>query len=823
MRKSLLAAFFSIALLSISHQAGAQTLINYWNFNNLTITDTFPNIPLINADYSAINVNNAYMLYTFDSGTTTKSKDSAWIDNVAGSTVNAQQGAPAGNCLRVRNPSDFTQLQFFIPTTNYKNISVSYALQSSSAKSGQAVEAFAYSVDSGVTWKTASLTVEGANVDTLLDTAAVYINGFGLVTIGFGSDTTVNNNSKLVLRISFKSYGTGAITGTSGNARIDNVAVLGSILTSSITVLTPPAGDTLLAGQHELISYALTGAISQFRAIDYSYDSGANWTEIDESIQDTFTWTVPNTPSNNCFVRISDQNGITGKSGRFLILTMKPPPPPPDTTHVTAPAGLIDYWNFTQLTTADTVPNVPRLKAFYSAIDTNTATIIDTLQPGTSKYYVGWCDNVAGDTTNHQLGDTSKNALRVRNPSDSMEVLMRIRSTGYKNLVVQYGLESSSTKSGQLVEVFDYSTDGGTTWKSSALTVQGANVDTLDVTNAIFQGTSWGLVTVTFGNDTTVNNNPNLILRITFRGNTTGTSGNNRLEHVTLEGAASSAPPPPPPPPVPDSIVVTAPVKGDTLLAGTQQTISYTVTSSTSYSRSIQYSTNGGSTWTNVATGVTSLSYTWTVPSTPTSNGLVRVVDTTGVIGSSSKFVIVVPGTVDSVWLSTSNVIAGASTTINWSATGYLGTTLNIDVYYDGVTPNPIVSGYAFGESTSYPWTVPDAEVNGVFIRITFASGSMGTSSPFNIVASAGVPDVSNATPALGLWPNPAENELHFTNVDAASFIVSVFDEIGHQVLTATTNSDGTVDISNLASGMYFVRIRNAATGAVSTANFVKQ
>ena len=63
-------------------------------------------------------------------------------------------------------------------------------------RAGQAVEAFAYSVDSGVTWKTANLTVDGANVDTLLDTAAVYINGFGLVTIGFGSDTTVNNNSK---------------------------------------------------------------------------------------------------------------------------------------------------------------------------------------------------------------------------------------------------------------------------------------------------------------------------------------------------------------------------------------------------------------------------------------------------------------------------------------------------------------------------------------------------------------------------------------------------------------------------------------------------
>ena len=425
---------------------------------------------------------------------------------------------------------------------------------------------------------------------------------------------------KLVLRILFKSYGTGAITGTSGNARLDNIAVMGSYLKSAIivqtpaagitlyggqqqtisylpsgaisatrtiyfssdsgqiwnqivsttqtsyiwtapnvnsnncfievvdsngitgisgrfsmrpptiTIVQPTAGGTLITGSSQLISYLTFGAISNFRAIDYSTDSGKSWTEIAITTVDTFTWTIPSANSHTCYVEVIDAHGFVGKSGMFTILTTLPPPPPPPT----APPWLIHYWNFTNLTTADTVPHTPRLKAFYSAIDTNAATITDTLQLGTSKYYVGWFDNVAGDSTNHQLGDTSKNALRVRNPSDSMEVMMRIPSTGYKNLNLQYAMESSSTKSGQLVEFFDYSVDGGNTWKTSSLTVQGANVDTLDVTNLIFQGTSWGLVTVTFGTDTTVNNNPNLVLRIKFRGNNTGTSGNNRFEHVTV-------------------------------------------------------------------------------------------------------------------------------------------------------------------------------------------------------------------------------------------------------------------------------------------------
>ena len=482
MRRILLTAFLSIALFSISKESQAQVLINYWNFNNFNATDTFGSvhnpIPLIDADYSAISTTDAYMLYAFDSGTSVKSEDSCWIDATTGSTVNAEQGASAGNCLRVRNPSDFTALKFFIPTTNFKNISVSYALQSSSAKSGQAVEAFAYSVDSGVTWKTANLTVDGANVDTLLDTAAVYINGFGLVTIGFGSDTTVNNNSKLVLRVTFKTYGTGAITGTGGNARLDNIAVMGSYIKTAIivqtpaagitlyggqqqtisylpsgaitptrtiyfstdsgqiwnqivsttqtsytwtapnvnsnncfievvdsngitgisgrfsmrpptiTIVQPTAGQTLIAGNSQLISYQTFGAVSGFRAIDYSTDSGQTWIESTITTLDTFTWMVPSANSHNCYVEVIDAKGFIGKSGMFTILSAAPPPP-------TAPAWLIHYWNFTNLSKADTVPNTTRLKAFYSAIDTNAATITDTLEAGTSKYYVGWFDNVA--------------------------------------------------------------------------------------------------------------------------------------------------------------------------------------------------------------------------------------------------------------------------------------------------------------------------------------------------------------------------------------------------------------------------------------------
>lgn len=878
MRRFFLAAFLSVTLLSISNKSEAQVVINYWNFNAFTTTDTFGSaknpIPLIDADYSAISTTNAYMLYAFDSGTSVASKDSCWIDETTGSTVNAQQGAAAGNCLRIRNPSDYTALEFFIPTTNFKNISVSYALQSSSAKSGQAVESFAYSVDSGVTWKTANLMVDGANVDTLLDTAAVYINGFGLVTIGFGSDTTVNNTTKLVLRIVFKSYGTGAITGTSGNARIDNIAVMGGYLKTAITVQTPAAGATLYGGQQQtisylpsgavsntrtiyfstdsgqiwkqivsttqtsytwtvpnvnsnncfvevvdsngvtgisgrfsmrlptitivqpaaggslitgnsqLISYTTLGAVSDLRALDYSIDSGQTWTEIGITGVDTFTWTIPSANSHTCYVEVIDENGFMGTSGKFTIVSVAPPPPPPPT----APPGLIDYWDFHQLTTADTVPKTPRLKAAYSAIDTNTATITDTLQSGTSGSYVGWFDDVypsvdPTDTTNEQLGDTVLNALRARNPSDSMVVFFHIPSTGFKNLSLTYALESSSTTKGQATEVFSYSTNGGVSWDSSAITVQGSNVDTLNVIPAVFQGTSWGLVTVTFGNDTTVNNNPNLILRIKFRGQNTGTSGNNRFMHVAFKGLSASAPPPPPPPPIPDSIVVTAPPVGDSILSGTQQIISYTVTATTSKSRSIDYSTNGGTSWINIVKADSTLTYNWTVPATPSTNAFVRVMDSTGVFGMIGPFTILVPGTVDSVWVSPSPVVAGATENIMWKATGYLGNSFTVNVFYDGVTPNLLTSG-STEASGSYVWTVPNAEVTGVFVQVVFASGSTANSAPFDIVAPASVSGGSNAVTNVELWPNPFQTQttIQYQLNSSENVTLSIHDLLGREV-----------------------------------------
>ncbi len=592
------------------------TLIDYWNFNNLTTAYHDPNIPPLYASYSAIDTSSARDVYMLAPGTSPAY--AGFIDNNPGDLTNARNGALAGQSLRFRNPSDSAELRLYIPTINYKNIVIKYALQSSSAASGQKTQLFDYSTDGGNTWKTSGLSI------TSLDVTQPQFQGsnWGFVTVNLASDSTVNNNFNVIFRIKFL----GNTTGVSGNNRFDNITVEGTYTPAVISVTSPSAGNILTVGKHQAISFTATetvgknrlvqystnrgltwtfialihgtsldwivpntpsttvylrvvdenanwaatgpftifypgdgvisiktpsandtlifgatetivfnvsGLVSETRFIDYSLDSGRNWTNIGSvSLANTIAWQVPSIPTTKAFIRVRDTVNVVGISQRFAIA----PPPVPAVNR-----SVIHYWNFNKLLAAFHNPGIPVLKADYSVIDTNSATIAYTLEPNTSTAYAGYIDNVAGTFVNARMNADSGQALRVRNPSDSMELRFNIPTTNFSSIVLTYALESSSTTSGQLTELFDYSVDGGLTWKkkTSGLLVNGVNIDTLDVTPVQFQGTSWGLVTIDFSSDATVNNNSKFIFRVKFSGNTSKTSGNNRFDNVTVEGQST--------------------------------------------------------------------------------------------------------------------------------------------------------------------------------------------------------------------------------------------------------------------------------------------
>jgi|GEM_PF-2046857 len=79
-----------------------------------------------------------------------------------------------------------------------------------------------------------------------------------------------------------------------------------TIYPKEITVLSPDGGEVWTVGtQHDIkwSKYQFNNNVK----IEYSIDNGSSWTLVAENIADiTYTWTIPDTPSKNCLVRVSD-------------------------------------------------------------------------------------------------------------------------------------------------------------------------------------------------------------------------------------------------------------------------------------------------------------------------------------------------------------------------------------------------------------------------------------------------------------------------------------------------------------------------------------
>ncbi|MDZ7319518.1 MAG: FG-GAP-like repeat-containing protein, partial [candidate division KSB1 bacterium] len=76
----------------------------------------------------------------------------------------------------------------------------------------------------------------------------------------------------------------------------------------TVIVTSPNGGEKWLVGSTQAITWNHTGTFSEVK-IEYSCDNGATWQVIEASTANdgSYDWTIPNTPSNLCLVRISDK------------------------------------------------------------------------------------------------------------------------------------------------------------------------------------------------------------------------------------------------------------------------------------------------------------------------------------------------------------------------------------------------------------------------------------------------------------------------------------------------------------------------------------
>ena len=156
-----------------------------------------------------------------------------------------------------------------------------------------------YSLDSGMTW----ILIGTANTD--------------MFSYSWNVPDTVSK--KAFVRITDDNN----LRGVSGLFKIQS-----SKPSDSIVVVRPALGELIVGGtQNYQITW--TGPVlAPQKTFELSLDGGLTWKTIGTISSDasTYNWNVPDTASTQAVIRITDMNGITGKSGVFTIKSSKPNP-----------------------------------------------------------------------------------------------------------------------------------------------------------------------------------------------------------------------------------------------------------------------------------------------------------------------------------------------------------------------------------------------------------------------------------------------------------------------------------------------------------------
>jgi hypothetical protein len=183
-------------------------------------------------------------------------------------------------------------------------------------------------------------------------------------------------------------------------------------------------------------------------------------------------------------------------------------------TEVLNPEQALYYWHFNTLNTPTDVTTIP---ADYNLIVGASPLMTYT---GTGPRDIDTNNN--GSILNLHFSENSGKSARVRNPSDGRSLIFNLPTTGFKDIKFAYAIQR--TNEGQLANNVAYSIDG-TNFITTGLSQTSFGVNT-----------DFRLVQVDFSSIPAVNNNQNFKIQITFAGNTTADTGNNRIDNITLKG-----------------------------------------------------------------------------------------------------------------------------------------------------------------------------------------------------------------------------------------------------------------------------------------------
>ena len=236
--------------------------------------------------------NNAVIDYSYDGG-------ASWV-NIASPTQNDGEyewtipNTPSNNCLiRIRNYEN----------PNVVAISDTFKIkpQEIFVTSPRESDSFIVGRKYYITWDYTG-SFSSVNIE--------YSTDGGLTWIPVASNVQNNQNYEWTIPNTPTDFAIVKVI-NSANTNVYGLSDTFKIIPQNIEITSPVLNSEWIIGRKYYITWQYKGLFPTVK-IEYSYDSGITWNVIVENAQNlgNYKWTIPNTPSNNCFVKVSNSNNL---------------------------------------------------------------------------------------------------------------------------------------------------------------------------------------------------------------------------------------------------------------------------------------------------------------------------------------------------------------------------------------------------------------------------------------------------------------------------------------------------------------------------------
>ncbi len=622
----------------------------------------------------------------------------------------------------------------------------------------------------------------------------------GRIRVAWASAMPISGSGTLAkLKVKFISEGTTALTfikpSTLQNTFIfNNGTPAANTSDGSITVGTPPStvmvmapngGEDWHVGTQQNIMWAGSGLTDV--KIEYSTDNGSNWISIVNStsaVGGTYQWTIPDTPTEQALVRITDANNssVSDTSDAVFTISLQP------SINVLTPNGGESWQSGTNQNITWNSVNVSNVKIEYSTDNGGTWGVISASVPSTPESF-SWdvpntpTDNALikiSDAANANISDISNSVFTIA-PPPSVNV---VSPNGGENWEV--GSTNDITWTSESIEnvMIEYSLDNGQNW-----------VTITDSIPAVDKSYSWTLP------DSATSQ---ALVKISDISNSSISDVSDAAFSISLK----------------PSLVVTAPNGGEVWEEGTSHDIMWTSVNVDNIK--IEYSVDGGTSWSTLEASTPSDgSYTWNVPSTPTSQAMVRLSDV------NDASVIDESDTVFTISQTPSITVLAPNGGENWQVGS------NQDITWNSINVAKVKIEYSINNGSSwltvkdslessgtYSWTIPNTLSTQAKIKVSDISNGLTSDESDAAFTISAVPQITVSSPNGGeKWQVESTHDITWTSTNVANVNLDYSIDNGTNWVSIAANipSSGTYSwtIPNTPSAQAKVKVSDADNSAV--------